>query len=175
MGRANFQDVIALPLGPGGSLVPIENAACVPYTVNSLGVQGAEAAAFNARTGTIAASTLVTNADGFVSYWLDPGDYNIVISDQQIPIRFATFTIGFLVPNVELAPTYATDIGNGAATVFEIAHNLGTQDVVVSVYNTASPYEEVDVDIQHTDINNVTLTFAHPPAANQYRVAIIMA
>jgi hypothetical protein len=55
---------------------------------------------------------------------------------------------------------------------FTATHNLNTRDVAVSVYATASPYSEVEVDIDHTSVNTVTLTFAAQPTAGAYRVVI---
>ena len=55
---------------------------------------------------------------------------------------------------------------------FTATHNLGTRDVVVSVYSNSSPYGEVEVDVDHTSTNVVTLTFAAAPTAGAYRVVI---
>jgi hypothetical protein len=49
---------------------------------------------------------------------------------------------------------------------------LGTRDVTVQVFATASPYNQVEVDVDHTSTSVVTLTFAAAPAAGQYRVVI---
>jgi hypothetical protein len=55
---------------------------------------------------------------------------------------------------------------------FTATHNLGTQDVTVAVYSNSSPYGEVEVDVDHTSTNVVTLTFAAQPTAGAYRVVI---
>lgn len=65
--------------------------------------------------------------------------------------------------------TYAGTTGNGTDTTLTVAHNLGTRDVVVSVYD-ASSYEETYPDIVHTDTNTLTLVFTDPPANNDVRV-----
>jgi hypothetical protein len=59
-----------------------------------------------------------------------------------------------------------------APYTFTATHNLGTRDVTVAVYATASPYGEVEVDVDHTSVNVVTLTFAVAPTAGAYRVVI---
>jgi hypothetical protein len=59
-----------------------------------------------------------------------------------------------------------------APYTFTATHNLGTQDVTVAVYSNSSPYGEVEVDVDHTSINAVTLTFAAQPTAGAYRVVI---
>ncbi len=55
---------------------------------------------------------------------------------------------------------------------FTATHNLGTRDVTVAVYSNSSPYAEVEVDVDHTSTNVVTLTFAAQPTAGAYRVVI---
>lgn len=62
--------------------------------------------------------------------------------------------------------------GDGSSVSYVINHALGTRDVDVTVYRTAAPFDEVIVDVQHTDVNNVTLIFATAPAVNQFRVRI---
>lgn len=64
------------------------------------------------------------------------------------------------------------DLGNGAATSFVITHNLGTRDVMVQVYTNSGSYDEVEVDIQRTSINTVTVIFATAPATAAYRAVI---
>ena len=59
-----------------------------------------------------------------------------------------------------------------APYTFTATHNLNTRDVAVAVYATASPYSEVEVDVDHTSVNAVTLTFAAQPTAGAYRVVI---
>jgi len=43
---------------------------------------------------------------------------------------------------------------------FTINHNLNTRDVMVYVYDNASPYEQQFVEVIHTDVDNVTLKTA---------------
>ena len=60
----------------------------------------------------------------------------------------------------------------GSATSYAIAHNLGTRDVTVNVYDNAT-YETVETDIVRTDSNTVTVSFAVAPTSNAYRVVIV--
>ncbi|TSA55917.1 MAG: hypothetical protein D4R39_05110 [Methylophilaceae bacterium] len=55
---------------------------------------------------------------------------------------------------------------------FLATHNLNTRDVHVAVYDNSSPYSEVEVDVDHTSVNSITLTFAAAPTAGAYRVVI---
>jgi len=59
-----------------------------------------------------------------------------------------------------------------APYTFNAAHMLGTRDVTVAVYQTTSPWAEVEVDVEHKTINDVVLTFAVAPTAGAYRVVI---
>ena len=59
-----------------------------------------------------------------------------------------------------------------APYTFTATHNLGTRDVTVAIYANSAPYGEVEVDVDHTSVNVVTLTFAAAPTAGAYRVVI---
>jgi len=66
---------------------------------------------------------------------------------------------------------YATTIGNNSATSFTVTHNLGTQDVIVAIYDTAT-YVEYEADITHSTTNTITVAFATAPTTNQIRVVV---
>lgn len=68
---------------------------------------------------------------------------------------------------------FVQSIGDGAATSIVVTHNLGTQDVTVQVYTNASPFQEVNVEIQNTSVNTITVIFATAPASNAYRVVVL--
>lgn len=74
----------------------------------------------------------------------------------------------------EIVRKWKSDITTtvSAPYTFTATHNLGTRDVTVAVYSNSSPYGEVEVDVDHTSINAVTLTFAVAPTAGAYRVVI---
>ena len=69
---------------------------------------------------------------------------------------------------------FASDITTteSAPFTFVATHNLGTRDVTVQVFATASPYNQIECDVDHTSTSVVTLTFAAAPTAGQYRVVI---
>jgi hypothetical protein len=67
---------------------------------------------------------------------------------------------------------YAANVGDGTNTSYTITHNLGTKDVIVSVYDNSSPYAEVVCDVQHTSTTAITLLFSVAPTSNQYRVVV---
>jgi hypothetical protein len=72
-----------------------------------------------------------------------------------------------------LAKRYASAIGDGSTTDIVVTHNLGTRDVAVTVYDAASPYAEVDADVEHTSTNTVTVKFATAPASGAYRAVVL--
>ena len=70
------------------------------------------------------------------------------------------------------ARKFSANVGNGAATAIAVTHNLGTQDVTVTVREAASQ-ARVLVDWVATDVNTATLTFAVAPASNAFRVSVV--
>jgi hypothetical protein len=67
----------------------------------------------------------------------------------------------------------AYNVGNGSALTYTLNHNLGSRDITVSVYENASPFAQVEVDVEHTDSNNILVGFAAAPTTDQYRVVIV--
>lgn len=65
------------------------------------------------------------------------------------------------------------NIGNASAISFTVNHNFATRDLTVQIYENASPYAQVEADVEHTDSNNITVKFAVAPSSNEYRVVVI--
>ncbi len=76
--------------------------------------------------------------------------------------------------NLGVPGKYATLIGDGSTASIAVTHSLGTRDVVVSAHD-ASTYVEVEVGVEKTSTNVVTLTFGASsiPATNSVRVTVI--
>lgn len=68
---------------------------------------------------------------------------------------------------------YSTSVGDGTNTSYTVTHSLSTRDVVINVYEVASPYTQVFPDITNTTTSAVTVTFATAPTTNQYRVVVL--
>lgn len=68
---------------------------------------------------------------------------------------------------------FSQAVGDGSATSYAITHNLGTRDVVVSLYRNSGNYDEVECEVRKTTVNQITLIFSVPPTSNQFQVAII--
>ena len=95
---------------------------------------------------------------------------NIISADAGTGI---TVTSGGINIDTSVVVTkYAANVGNGTDTSYTITHNLGTKDVIVSVYDNSSPYAEVICDVQHTSTSAITLLFSVAPTSNQYRVVV---
>lgn len=60
-----------------------------------------------------------------------------------------------------------------SSTSYSISHNLDTTDVIVQIYQAASPYAQVEADVKHTDADTITIDFAVAPAAGEFKVVVI--
>lgn len=68
---------------------------------------------------------------------------------------------------------FAQAIGDGSTTSIVVTHNLNTQDVHVAVYSATTPFAQVNVEVDATTVNTITLVFSVAPTAGQYRVVVI--
>jgi hypothetical protein len=82
----------------------------------------------------------------------------------------AKTNLGFLTrATITPSPTF----GNGVATSFTLTHNLGTNDVLVELYDTTT-FQTVYADVVRTSANVVTVSgFTTAPATNAVRAVII--
>jgi hypothetical protein len=72
----------------------------------------------------------------------------------------------------EITRKYKTTL-NTSATSYTVTHNLGTKDIVASIYEVAAPYAEILADVEHTSDSDITIKFAVAPASGEYRVVVI--
>jgi hypothetical protein len=68
--------------------------------------------------------------------------------------------------------SYAQNIGNASATSYTVTHNFGTRDVNVQVYDTASPYDTLFLEVQRTSTNALTLISSSPISSNGARCLV---
>jgi hypothetical protein len=66
---------------------------------------------------------------------------------------------------------YKASIGDGSTTAIAVTHNLGTEDVIVQLFDNSTK-ETVYADVTRNTVNQVTVTFASAPATNAIRVLI---
>jgi hypothetical protein len=64
-------------------------------------------------------------------------------------------------------------IGDGSATSFNVDHNFGTREVLVSVCRNSTPFDDVIADVTRPTTNRVTIGFAVAPASNSFVVTVI--
>ena len=67
---------------------------------------------------------------------------------------------------------FTSTVGNGALTQIPVTHNLGSREVVVNVYDSAT-YDTVECDVVRTSTTVVTLGFTVAPASGAYTVVIV--
>jgi hypothetical protein len=60
-----------------------------------------------------------------------------------------------------------------SATSYTITHGLATSDVTVSVRDTATPFNQVEVEVTVPNATTVVIAFNIAPTANKYQVTII--
>ena len=70
--------------------------------------------------------------------------------------------------NLEASNSAVTKSSN----TYTVTHGLATRDVVAQVYETASPYETVQVDIARATTGTITVAFADTVTDGNYRVLI---
>jgi hypothetical protein len=68
---------------------------------------------------------------------------------------------------------FTANIGDAAATQFDVTHNFGSRDVQVAVYRNSSPWDNVGCDISRPTTNSVRINFAAAPSLNQFSVVIL--
>lgn len=107
--------------------------------------------------------TLAINADGIVTS----------ASEQAIAITASQVTDFCSAVDTCVADNGVTaNIGDGTAVAYQINHNLGTRNVIVSCYRNSSPYDTVMLDVERTSTNQVTLRTTTALASNAVSVII---
>jgi len=79
---------------------------------------------------------------------------------------------GALIDDEDITRKFSADVGDGAATSFDVDHNFDTKDVVVQVYDN-STNDTVEVDVVRSTTNKVVISFGVAPALNAYRVVVV--
>ena len=74
--------------------------------------------------------------------------------------------------NLGFMTRFAASVGDGAATSYNVDHNLGTLDVEVMTYRVSDGVRVI-TDATVSTVNRVIVAFAVAPTANQYRVVVI--
>lgn len=96
---------------------------------------------------------------------------SIVDSDVTAPSNPVQGQLWYDPNAVATLRKYSQDLV-GDSTSEVVTHNLNTKDVIVQVYNTASPHDQVTIGINRTDVNSITLATGVALGAG-YRVVIM--
>jgi hypothetical protein len=80
---------------------------------------------------------------------------------------------GVAIDTTVVARKYSATIGDGSTTAIVVTHGLGTQDVMMQVKMSGTPYAEVECDMAATSTTTATFTFATAPASGAYRVIVL--
>jgi hypothetical protein len=71
-----------------------------------------------------------------------------------------------------IGSAFSAAIGDGSEAEYIVTHNLSTRNVVVSIAEENEPYGAVSAHWEATDLNNITIYFASPPASDSIRVNV---
>lgn len=67
---------------------------------------------------------------------------------------------------------YSITIGDGISKAFVVTHAFGLRGVNVSVYRSVAPYDEVEADVEHTDLNSIMVRTTTIPAIDELTVLV---
>lgn len=94
------------------------------------------------------------------SYWIvregTNADKFALMTNDTFTLATTTAAVSFIGVTTS-ATAYETNLGDGSSTSFTVTHNLGSQAVNVVVFRVASPFDEVDVYVEHTSTTVVTV------------------
>lgn len=118
-----------------------------------------------------------TDADADVgSYWIvregTRGDRFALLTNDAFTLGTTGAAFAFVGVAESAAAAFEQDLGDGATTTHVLAHGLGTRAVHVAVWRNASPYDEVDVAVERTDPNTITLRPDAVWGAGEFRAAV---
>lgn len=110
------------------------------------------------------------------SYWIvregTSADKFALMTNDAFVLATNTPAFTYIGMATAVATPVEQDLGNGALTSFAVVHNFNTRAVSVAVYRTASPYDDVEVYFERTDLNTVTLRPDAVWAAGEFHVVI---
>ena len=120
----------------------------------------------------------LTNTGGAIEVKLNTSD-GLEVTSNGVGINngtglvFSSGALTFDTSNGYGVRKLAFSVGDGSATSYTVNHALATRDVTVQIFDNASPYAQVEADVEHTDSNNLTIKFAAAPTSDQYRVVVV--
>lgn len=70
------------------------------------------------------------------------------------------------------AVKYTTTVGDNSSTTIAVTHNIGKQFNTVQVFQTGSPFAQIECEVRATSTTQTTFIFNTAPTSNQYTVVI---
>lgn len=121
--------------------------------------------------------TTVTNAINEKQDTLIPGNGIDIDGSSNITVKLGTGLSfdgsGNIVPDSGYGVRkHAESIGDASETSFTVTHNFNTKDVIVQVFQNAADYGQIETDIEHTNVDYITVRFASAPSLNEFRVVV---
>jgi hypothetical protein len=100
------------------------------------------------------------------------GDTSLIVNADELHVNSAVVAMKSDLTTLphKFATALAGNVAYGTGEL--VAHNLNTWDVILSVYNTASPFAAVQVDWEATDVNHVTIRY-NPNLGAGYRAVVM--
>lgn len=96
---------------------------------------------------------------------------NLAANDILVWDNVNQKAIGKTLAELSAARVATANVGNAAATSFQVTHNFNSKNVTVAVYDNSDD-AQVFTDILANNVNYVTVNFAVAPGTNAYRVVI---
>jgi hypothetical protein len=116
-----------------------------------------------AKMQTVAAVSVIGNATGSTA---TPTAISAGADNQYLRRRSGGLGFG--------APVYAANIPTATPGVaLAINHNLGTDNIIASIYEVAGSKEQVFTDIDHVDSNTINVVFANGAGSGEYRIVVV--
>lgn len=165
---------------PGTSIdgVTLSNGDLVLLTAQTTGSQNGPYVFNGSGSAMTRASNWDTNGEASVgSYWVvgegtRADQFALLTNDTAITLGTTVPAFTFISASTSIG-RYAVDsptVSAGGSWV--VTHNLGSRDVTVDIRRAASPYDFVDVAVEATDTNTVTVKPDVSMASGEYRAIV---
>lgn len=74
---------------------------------------------------------------------------------------------------LSVARKFTQIIGDGLSLTYAVTHGMAASPLLVGLYRTATPFDEVICEVIHTSSSIITFNFNVAPTAGQYTVVIV--
>jgi len=119
---------------------------------------------YNDTANTLAFDTTLAST----SYLSKTSGLAVDVTSLETKLVTDSFARKYAANNTSITPS-------GGVATWAVSHGLNSKDVIVNVYTVGSPYEEVQVDVEHTSTSQITLKWnaSTTVSADTYRVVVI--